>query len=183
MTAMALFTALVIMIHSFRQTVTLWVEQTVAGDFFIRPKMAGLNRYQDSLPADVVEAVKQLEGVEIAPYRHLYLREDGIPYQLEAVDFSLLLRKANFMLLKGDLIEMKDALISGQGVLVSEVFSNQTGLGMGDRYKVRLGEVILDSPILGVFRDYRTQGGIVYTDLSGYQRLTGDLQWSGARLH
>jgi putative ABC transport system permease protein len=182
MTAMALFTALVIMIHSFRQTVTLWVEQTVAGDFFIRPKMAGLNRYQDSLPADVVEAVKQIEGVEIAPYRHLYLREDGIPYQLEAVDFGLLLQKMNFMLLKGDLAEMKEALISGQGVLVSEVFSNQTGLGIGDRYKVGLGEVILDSPILGVFRDYRTQGGIVYMDLHGFQRLTGDLQWSGARL-
>jgi putative ABC transport system permease protein len=181
-TAMALFTALVIMIHSFRQTVTLWVEQTVAGDFFIRPKMAGPNRYQDSLPVVVVEAVKQIEGVEIAPYRHLYFREEGIPYQLEAVDFDLLLRKGNFMLLKGSLEKIKEALISGHGVLVSEVFSNQTGLGMGNRYKFRLGEAVLDYPILGVFRDYRTQGGIVYTDLYGFQRLTGDLQWSGARL-
>ena len=181
-TAMALFTALVIMIYSFRQTVTLWVEQTIAGDFFIRPKMAGLNRYQDSLPSSVVNAVKQIEGVEIAPYRHLDLREDGIPYQLEAVDFELLLRKGNFMLLNGNIEEMKNSLISGQGALVSEVFSNQTRLGPGDRYKVQLGEVVLDTPILGVFRDYRTQGGIVYTDLSDYQRLTGDMRWSGARL-
>ena len=182
-TAMALFVALVIMIHSFRQTVTLWVEQTVAGDFFIRPKMAGLNQYQDSLPAEVVEAVKQIDGVEIAPYRHLRLREKGFRYQQEAVDFERLLRHGNFMLLKGDLEDIKRALISGQGVLISEVFSNQTGLTRGDLYRVQIGEVTLEAPIKGVFRDYRTQGGIVYMDLAHFQRLTGDFRWSGARLY
>lgn len=181
-TAMALFVALVIMISSFRQSVAMWVEQTVAGDFFIRPKMAGLNRYQDSLPTGVVEALKQIEGVEISPYLHLRLRKRGIPYQLEAVDFDLVLRHGDFMLLKGDLKGIKDALISGRGVLVSEVFYNQTGLGEGDRYTLQLGEVELAAPILGVFRDYRTQGGMVYTDLSHFQRLTGDLRWSGARI-
>ncbi|MBW2322661.1 MAG: hypothetical protein JRF41_03940, partial [Deltaproteobacteria bacterium] len=40
-TAMALFVALVIMIHSFRSTVALWVNQTLAGDLLLRPKMAG----------------------------------------------------------------------------------------------------------------------------------------------
>jgi putative ABC transport system permease protein len=105
-----------------------------------------------------------------------------MPYQLEAVNFDLLLRHADFMLLQGDLEDIKEALILGRGVLVSEVFSNQTGLGRGDSYRVQLGEVTLAAPILGVFRDYRTQGGIVYTDLSGFQRLTGDPRWSGARL-
>jgi len=180
-TAVALFAALVIMIHSFRQSVTVWVNETIAGDFFIRPQMAGLNHYRDSLPAEVVAAVQKIKGVEIAPYRHLYLKENGVPCELEALDFKLLLRHGGFMLLQGDLKTIREALTKGKGVLVSEVFANRTGLGRGDRCRVRLGEKVLDKPILGVFRDYRTQGGIVYTDLSDYQRLTGDRRWSGVR--
>jgi putative ABC transport system permease protein len=36
-TAVALFTALVVMIHSFRSTVALWVQQSIAGDIYVRP--------------------------------------------------------------------------------------------------------------------------------------------------
>jgi len=66
-------------------------------------------------------------------------------------------------------------------VLVSEVFMNQTGLGVGQRFQIRLGARSLDLPILGVFRDYRTRGGIVYADLSRFQAITGDMAWNGAR--
>ena len=34
----------------------------------------------------------------------------------------------------------------------------------------QLGEHLLDEPILGIFRDYRTRGGAVYYDLDRYQR-------------
>jgi len=46
-TAVALFGALVIMIHSFRQTVELWVNQSITGDLFLYPKMGDLNQYRD----------------------------------------------------------------------------------------------------------------------------------------
>jgi putative ABC transport system permease protein len=180
-TAMALFVALVIMVHSFRQTVTVWVNQTLAGDFFIRAKMAGFNQYHDSLPGEVVDALKHLEDVELLPYRHLRLQYGKIPYQFEAISFELFLRHGNIILLKGDLERIREELIAGEGVLVSEVFSNRTGLGTGQRYRVQVGEVTLTAPILGVFRDYRTRGGAVYTDLHWFQRLTGDRQWSGVR--
>lgn len=180
-TATALFVALVIMVHSFRYTVTLWVNQTLAGDYFIRPKMAGFNRYRDPLPEKVVDAVKALEEVEILPYRHLELKRDKIPYQLEAVPFAPLLRHGQFLMIEGDIKKLRARLVAGRGVLVSEVFSNQTGLVVGDRFMALLGQVALDTPILGIFRDYRTRGGVVYTDLKSFQSLTGDLGWSGAR--
>jgi len=49
-TAVGLFVGLVIMIHSFRDTVELWVAESVSGDLFLRPKMADINRYRDPLP-------------------------------------------------------------------------------------------------------------------------------------
>lgn len=180
-TAMALFVALVIMVHSFRHTVSLWVYQTLAGDFFLRPKMAGINLYQDPLPPKAVEALQRVEGVDIMPYRHFELRHGNVPFEFEAVPFDLLLQHAQFLLLHGDMEKIRPALIKGDGVLVSQVFMNQTGLGPGRRFEVELGPLSLDLPILGVFRDYRTRGGIVYADLRRFQELTGDLEWSGVR--
>jgi len=180
-TAMALFVALVIMVHSFRHTVSMWVYQTLAGDFFLRPKMAGINLYQDPLPPKAVEALRQIKGVEIMPYRHLELRLGKVPFEFEAVPFDSLLRHGRFLLLHGDMEKIRSDLVEGNGVLVSEVFMNQTGFGPNQRFKVELGAASLDLPILGVFRDYRTRGGIVYAELSRFQKLTGDVEWSGAR--
>ena len=180
-TAMALFVALTIMVHSFRESVSLWVNQTLAGDFFMRPKLAGINQYQDTLPAQVVDGLNQLEGVELFPYRHLELRYGKFPYEFEAIPFDLLLRHGDFLMIKGSIENLRDELTRGRGVLVSEVFSNQTGLDVGARYEPILGEIPLTFPILGVFRDYRTKGGLVYFDLQSYQNLTGDRQWNGAR--
>jgi putative ABC transport system permease protein len=180
-TAMALFVALVIMVHSFRHTVSLWVYQTLAGDFFLRPKMAGINLYQDPLPPKAVEGLKQIKSAEIMPYRHIELRFGKVPFEFEAVPFDTLLRHGQFLLLQGDMGRIKADLVEGKGVLVSEVFMNQTGLGLGHRFNIHLGTASLDLPILGVFRDYRTRGGVVYADLSHFQAVTGDAAWNGAR--
>jgi putative ABC transport system permease protein len=119
--------------------------------------------------------------VEIMPYRHLELRLGKVPFEFEAVPFESLLRHGQFLLLHGDMEEIRTDLIQGKGVLVSEVFMNQTGLGRGQPFRVKLGSLSLDFPILGVFRDYRTRGGIVYAELSRFQQITGDKAWSGAR--
>jgi putative ABC transport system permease protein len=181
-TAMALFVALVIMVHSFRDSVSLWVNQTLAGDFFVRPKMAGINHYQDSLPQEVIDGLKRLDKVEILPYRHIELRYGRFPYEFEAIPFELFLRHGKFLMIRGDIEALRDRLTRGQGILVSEVFSNQTGLTSGQHYRLTIDEATLDLPVLGVFRDYRTRGGLVYFELKRFQALTGDRQWSGVRL-
>jgi putative ABC transport system permease protein len=181
-TAMALFVALVITIHSFRYTVELWVNQTLGGDLFLRAKMAGLNQYRDSLPEEVVRGLQKLSGnAKVLPYRRIPLRMGDIPYQLEATDFELLSQDWGLIMMEGDLEKLMPKMVAGSGVIVSEVFANQTGLGIGERYHVRLGNADLDLPILGMCRDYRTQGGVVYMALKPFQSLTGDHEWSGAR--
>jgi putative ABC transport system permease protein len=182
-TATALFVALTIMVHSFRQTVALWVEQSIVGDLFLRPKMAGLNRYRDPLPADVVRFLENLPpAVDVLPYRTLYLHDGHVPYQLEALDIAIFLRHGDFVLLEGDIKEIVGPLIAGEGVLISEVFHNKTGLGTGQSYRMDLGKAVLESPVLGIIRDYRTEGGIVFTALKRLETLTGTRIWSGARI-
>lgn len=65
----------------------------------------------------------------------------------------------------------------GEGVLISEVFANRSGLDAGDRYRAEVGSAVIDLPILGVFRDYRTNGGAVYMNLDAFQEMTRDTRW------
>ncbi len=183
-TAMALFVALVIMIHSFRKTVELWVTQSISGDLYLRPKMAGVNQYRDALPPEAVAVLKTFEGpVDLVPYRRIYLHHDRVPYQFEALDFESFRKHAQLLFVSGDSRRILPQLIDGQGVLVSEVFANQTGIGIGKRFQARVGQAHLDLPVLGVIRDYRTQGGVVYYSMAHFQELSGDTSWSGVRFN
>jgi len=48
---------------------------------------------------------------------------------------------------------------------------------------VQIGRHLLDVPILGVFRDYRTRGGAVYYSLTHYQQLFNDYVWNGVQVN
>lgn len=183
-TAVALFTALVVMVHSFRSTVALWVTQSIAGDLYIRPKLSELNRFRDPLPPRVVAAVIALPvPVDLVPMRRLELRVNGHQHLFEAMDYAAYARHSRFIWMTGNPRQIEAELVAGNGVAVSEVFANNTGLGPGDRYRTLLNGRVLDEPILGVFRDYRTRGGVVYYSLSRYRDRFDDSGWSGVQVN
>lgn len=185
-TAVALFVALVVMVHSFRGTVENWVSQSITGDLFLGPGMASVNRYREPLPHRVVEMLQrhqEQERIDLVPYRRIPLLYEKIPYQLEALDFDLFLKHSRFLLLHGHLASILPALNRGEGVLVSEVFANQTGLRTGSTYSAKVAGIDLHVPVLGVFRDYRTHGGVVHYSLPHFSQRTGDGSWSGTRIH
>jgi putative ABC transport system permease protein len=182
-TAIGLFTALVIMVHSFRGTVSTWVRQSINGDLYIRAKMSDLNRYRDPLPSELTTALEGLRDIaEIVPYRRISLTYGAIPYLLEPIASKSFIRHSGFLFLEGDPEQASLALNSGKGVLVSEVFSNQTGVRLGDRYKAVVEGKELDLPVVGIIRDYRTQGGVVHCSLPWFEQATGDKSWTGASI-
>ncbi|MDJ0783339.1 MAG: ABC transporter permease [Desulfosarcinaceae bacterium] len=183
-TAVALFTALVIMVHSFRTTTILWVEQSIAGDLYVRPKLAELNRFRDPLPPQVVaKLISVTDLVDLVPMRRLELDLKGHTHLFEAMDYADYTVRNRFIWLDGDPSRIAKAFQRGQGVVVSEVFANRTGLGVGDPYRIQIGDQQLDEPILGIFRDYRTRGGAVYYALTRYQERFDDVSWSGVQIN
>jgi putative ABC transport system permease protein len=186
-TAMALFVALVIMVHSFRGTVALWAQQTLSGDLYVRAQMAGVNQYRDPLPEQFVKKLQTLgPSLALLPYRRIYLRHREIPYQFDALDFEVFQQYATFLFVKGDAETVMPKLISGEGVMVSEVFANQTRLGVGQRFHAHIEGMTFNHPILAIVRDYRTRGGAVFYSLKHFQEkksLSPRLHWSGVRIY
>jgi len=182
-TAMALFVALVIMVHSFRNTVETWVNQSISGDVFLQTEMANTNQYRDPLPKSLIEQLKSMrDRIELLPYRRIFLNKGDVRYLFEAIDFGTFSKHGKLLFLEGDSQEIMPRLVRGEGVIVSEVMANQLGLRIGENFQAKIGNTNLDLPILGIYRDYRTQGGVIHYSLKHYQQLSGDRTWTGTRV-
>jgi putative ABC transport system permease protein len=168
-TAVALFAALVIMIHSFRQTVEFWTYETIKGDLFLTSKMGEINRFRFAVPQEVMDHLQRYTSeVDILPNRRFFLSYGKFPYEFELLDMQGFLRYAAFFWLKGDPATIRPMLMRGEGVVVSEVFSNRTGLTVGDIFEAQIEESRVKLPILGIVRDYRTQGGVVFYSMANF---------------
>jgi putative ABC transport system permease protein len=183
-TAVALFASLVIMIHSFRRTVEIWTYQTISGDLFLTPKLNEINQFRQPLSPPVAAWFQTLDSeIEIVPNRRYFLRYDNFPYEFEALDLDVFLKYADFFWMKGEPDKIRSHLGRGEGVIISEVFSNRTGLTVGDTFKARIETSLVELPVLGVVRDYRTQGGVVFYSLRHFKARYHDPRWSGLRVY
>jgi len=182
-TAVALFAALVIMIFSFRKTVEIWTYQTVSGDLFLTPKLNEVNQFRHPIAPETAAWFQALgPEVEIVPNRRYFLRYDNFPYEFEILDLNVFLRYADFFWMRENPETARRRLKSGQGVGISEVFSNRTGLTVGDTFRARVENAVVELPILAVVRDYRTRGGVVFYSLEQFASRYHDPGWSGIRL-
>lgn len=181
-TAVALFVALSIMVYSFRSTVEDWVCQTISGDVFITAKLANTNQHRDLLPEKLVRELHELDvPADIFGFRRIYLLMGHTQYQFEAMDFRIFSKYGKFFWVRGRPADAMPELIAGRGCLVSEVFSQRTGLTVGDAFEARIENVHLNLPILGVVRDYRPRGGVVFYDLDSFNTQNRSSGVSGVR--
>jgi putative ABC transport system permease protein len=181
-TAVALFTALVVMIHSFRHTVELWVRQTVSGDLFVTTKMGQVNRFRFPIPETIVAELKRMDaGADYVQSRRYLMNYGDLPYEFEAMGMETFLQHGDFVWLQGDPQKTRPMLIKGEGVLVSEVFATRTGLHLGDTFQTQIEGSRIELPVVGIVRDYRTDGGVVFYSWKHFKERFHDPQWSGVR--
>ena len=181
-TAVALFAALVIMIFSFRQTVEFWTYETIKGDLFLTSKMGEINRFRYPIPQQVIDNLQDYQSeVDILPNRRFFLKYGKFPYEFELLDIEGFMQYAAFLWLKGDPNKIHPRLKNGECVIVSEVFSNRTGLTVGDIFEARIEESYVEMPILGIVRDYRTHGGVVFYSMPHFNAQYHQTYWGGLR--
>jgi putative ABC transport system permease protein len=181
-TAVALFTALVVMVNSFRTTVELWVHQTVSGDLFAAARMAEINDYRDPLPPATASCLETLAvPAERVGFRRVFLEHGAVPYQFEAIDFAPFLANGGFFWLEGDPAQGRRDLLAGRGIVISEVLANRSGTRVGDPFEVRIGATAFTVPVVGVIRDYRTRGGVAFYSRPHFSSRFADHRLSGIR--
>ncbi len=165
-TAIAMMTAVGIMVGSFRQTVLLWMGDQLPADLYVRPAGVPAADRHPSMSAELADQIARLPGVAaIDRLREYEISYQGLPAGLASVELNVLrsYHKADF--LSGRATSDVLAELRGEnGVIVSEPFANKHRLRRGDSITLALGDGRGTFRIADVFYDYSSERGSILMD-------------------
>ncbi len=175
MVGLALVIGMSVMIHSFRLTVDLWLDQTVKADLIVAPPTWLHEGPGGVLPESVRRRLQGVPGIAaVDGYRDLRMEFRDMPVVVVARDLLLHARHSRYLFLEGDSAAILADAVRGDQVVVSETFARQFHLRRGDPIALPGPQGPVEFPIAGVFYDYSTDGGKIVMDRSLYERLWGD---------
>ncbi len=170
--ATGMMVAVALMVGSFRETVRIWVDQTVSSDLWLRPSK-GLSNAQVALfrpeVAEELEKVPFVAAIDRVRGKDVLYGDTLIA--LGSGEFSIAARKGDLPMVgrRSANRALAEALRTN-GVVVSETFSI--------KFDKRVGDVIEIAghrfPITGIYRDYSNDRGVVVMDRALYVRSFGD---------
>lgn len=174
MVAVAVMVGMGVMIASFRNTVTIWLGQTLQGDIYISAPSFTANTPRVEIAPEVVEAVQAWPGLQsVSQLRSIQvLARQGL-VDVTAVDNPRIEQERIFKSLKGTPGSLWDRMQAGE-VIISEPLANRLSLDAGS-------EIELQSPagwqtyrVIGVYFDYASSGGTLMMAMEIYRQAWQD---------
>jgi len=159
-----------IMVHSFRETVTIWIGETLKADLFGRVAGGRDTDYRTTLPAEGAEKLKALPGVAAVDlFRALDITYDDQPAVLATGDFSVLSAHGHLLIKAGAKARDLASLLAGQNrAIVSEAFSLKHSVNVGDTLKLDAPSGPLALEVAAVYHDYSRERGYIIVDRSTF---------------
>ncbi len=175
-TAIAVLTAVGIMVGSFRETVLVWMDDVLQADLFLSPAVpAGADRHP-TMSAEIPAQLAKLPEVDVVDQMRTYeMRYEGVPATIGGVDARVRGRRRKHMFLSGSAPEtVFHQLIGNNAVIVSEPFANKHGTRAGDILNLSLGGKLASFRVLDVYYDYSSEAGVVLMDRASLLRYLPD---------
>jgi putative ABC transport system permease protein len=164
-TAIAVLTAVGIMVGSFRETVVLWMDDILQADLFLSPAVpAGADRHP-TMSAEIPIKLAQLPQVDAVDQMRTYeIRYEGLPATIGGVDARIRQRRISSFLSGAPAQRVFHQLIGNEAVVISEPFANKHGVRAGDILKVGLGGKVGTFRVLDIYYDYSSESGVILMD-------------------
>jgi putative ABC transport system permease protein len=175
-TAIAMMTAVGVMVGSFRKTVSVWMGEQLPADLYLRPAGAAATDRHPTLSLGLAERIEKLPGVAAVERLRAYeIRYQHMPTTLASVDLSALHAHHNSDFFSGRpgeqvLAELRDS----NAVVVSEPFTYKHGVKRGDFITLSLGEKQASFHIADVYYDYSSERGSILMDRKTMLRYLPD---------
>jgi putative ABC transport system permease protein len=182
--AVSMLAAVTIMVGSFRDTVERWLDATIRADVYVTSPSWRRARSEATLAPEVVAALRAQPGVAAVDLLRQHAGYAGARRVLVAgLDAGLPGGARRVALLSGDAAAALGGLRERGAVLVSEPLSRKAGLAPGGTLALRGPSGEVRFPVVGVYRDYGSEGGAVLMDLATYARVYGPGSPSSAALY
>ena len=165
--AIGMMVAVALMVGSFRETVRVWVDQTVSSDLWLRPAKGLSNAEVAVFPnaiSDDLAKVPFVEAFDRVRGRNVTYGESII--FVGSGDTEVAMRRGGAPMIEG--------AIQLDGVVVSESFAVKFDKGVGDVIELPVARGVARFPITGIYRDYSNDRGVVFMSRRLYVRLYED---------
>ncbi len=175
----AIMVGVLVMIRSFRDTVEIWIDQTVMADFIVAPAgwPHGLRSGTSSpvLPGTLRAQLARSPLVSaVDTYRDVRIDLQGRTVALVSRDLALHAARSRYLFVDGESAAILARAAAGEGAILSEVVANRLGVGRGSRLSIVTPKGEQSLEVLGVFYDYATDGGKIVIDRSLYRQWWKD---------
>jgi len=167
-TAIAMMTAVGIMVGSFRETVRLWMNDQVPADLYLRAAGVPAADRHPSLSLEFADKIARLPGVAtVDRLRDYEISYEGMPAGLASaeIDTRRAYHQSEFLSGRSTqdvLAELRDK----NAVVASEPFANKHRVKRGDSITLSLGAAKPTFRVVDVFYDYSSERGTVVMDRS-----------------
>jgi putative ABC transport system permease protein len=175
MVGLSIMIGVAVMVRSFRDTVEVWVDETVMADLIVAPQswLQGKQAGQASraLPGTWRSTLVAIDGIAaVDTLRDVYVDVGGQPVALVSRDLRLHAQRSRYQMKHGDSTAALQRAAESGGVLLSEVLATRLQLREGGKISITTPAGLVAVSVEGVFYDYATDGGKMVMDRAWYQR-------------
>jgi putative ABC transport system permease protein len=175
MVGLSVMIGVAVMVRSFRDTVEVWVDETVMADLIVAPQswLQGKQVGQSSraLPGAWRSTLSSIDGIAaVDTLREMSVGVDGQPVALVSRDLRLHAQRSRYRMVRGDSTEALQRAAETGGILLSEVLATRLQLREGSKVSITTPAGPVTVSVEGIFYDYATDGGKIVVDRSWYQR-------------
>jgi len=175
-TAIAMMTAVGIMVGSFRQTVVVWMDKQLPADLYLRPAgTVGVDRHP-TIDVALVNRIAHLPGVSaVNRFRAYEISYQGLPATLASAETQIdrYYRRSGFVSGRPAaqvLAQLRDA----NAAIISEPFANKHLLKAGQSITLPLAGKPVTFRVVDVYYDYASERGYVAVDRATMLRYLPD---------
>ncbi len=164
MLGIAMMISLNIMIASFRETVIMWVNQTLQADLYIESTSRSEASKSAKLSQDRVDALRYVEGVEdIDSFVQQPFVYKGRLTNLGSGKLDVLEKHSQLKFLDGENFEAVHNRIKDNEMscIVTETFANKNNVKKGDILEIPSTKGVLEVKVQNIYYDYASDLGYV----------------------
>ena len=165
-----------IMVHSFRQTVTIWIEQTLRADLYVKVAGGRDTDFQYTLPEEKVSGLKNNSDIAAVDlFRAVDISYRNQPVVLAAGDFSVLSKFGHLVIQDGPPAdELANLMVGKNRAIISEAFSLKHDVEVGDPIQLETPRGELDLTVTAIYTDYSRERGYIVIDRTTFVKYYQD---------
>ncbi|HVG18243.1 MAG TPA: FtsX-like permease family protein [Blastocatellia bacterium] len=168
--SLAMMTAISIMVGSFRETVTYWVDETMVADIYARPVMHTSTSFEGEIAQEAIAAIGgDPQVAAVYPFSTRQVIYQGEPVTVGAGDFNTFLKYGRWLFKSpGDARGAIQNAIGRDEVIVNESFALRYGKQVGDKAELPTASGQREFQIIAIYYDYSNSRGWAVMDQSTY---------------